>query len=483
MRFHYPGAEEVPALIEREGSRQDFTEGSIPRHLINFSIPMFLGNLLQALYNTVDSIWVGKFLGTESLAAVSVSFPIIFAILALVSGLSLAATTLVAQYAGARDAGMVKKTIGNSFVLLGILGIVSSVAGVVFRVQILRLINTPPAILDLASSYLGVFLSGSLVTFAYNIVSAVLRGLGDSRTPLVFLAYATVLNIVLDPIMIFGVGPIPRMGVTGAALATVIAQALSAVLGVRHLLRAGLLDTDRDSWKLDRHLTKLTFSIGLPAGIQQVIVSLGMLTLTSIVNRFGPVVVASFGVGGRLDQFAFMPAMTVGLSVTALVGQNLGAQKYDRVKEVTRWSVLLTVGITGIVSFLAVAFPKVLLELFTSSPEVLAEGSVYLRTMGLAYIPYGLMFTLSGVLRGAGDTFPSMLISVVTLWLVRIPLASYLSKLLGSRGIWIALAASPVVGAALNWLYYVSGRWKAKVVTRPGPDAGREVSAARDSTL
>ncbi len=449
-----------------QDTRQDFTQGSIPKHLIAFSTPLFLGNALQALYNTVDSVWVGQYLGSQGLAAVSVSGPVIFSLVALVTGIGMAATALIAQYSGAKDRLMVQKTVANSFVLMAVLGGISSAAGFVFRGPLLRLINTPEDIMDMASSYLGIILGGLLTMFIYNTISAVMRGLGDSRTPLIFLAYATVLNMILDPILIFGIGPFPKMGVAGAALATVIAQGFSGVLGLRHMAKIGLLKFEKSALRLDLGLTARMFSIGLPAGIQQIVVSMGMLAMTSLVNKFGSGVVAAFGAGGRLDQFAFMPAMSVGLAVTALVGQNLGAGRQDRVKEIVRFSVYLTVGITAVVSLIAVSFPTVLLRLFTKKHEVLAEGVKYLRVVGFAYIPYSLMFMLSGVMRGAGDTFPSMVFSIATLWLVRIPLARRLSESMGSRGLWFGMAASAVAGALLNWLYFVSGRWRSRSLIR-----------------
>ncbi|MBE3518839.1 MAG: MATE family efflux transporter [Firmicutes bacterium] len=452
--------------LDRQHSRQDFTEGSIPRHLITFAIPMFLGNALQALYNTVDSIWVGQFLGRNALAAVSVSFPVIFATIAVAMGITMATTALVAQHAGAKDMPMVRKTVTNSLLITAALGVVSSIVGVSLRIPLLRLIRTPPEAIAQAQSYLGIVMAGITATFFYNAVSAILRGLGDSRTPLIFLTYATVLNIILDPLMIFGVWPFPRMGVAGAALATVIAQALSAFLGIRHMAKTGLIKWEREEWALDGQIVKQTFGIGLPAGIQQIIVSMGMLTVTSLVNRFGAVVTAAFGVGGRLDQFVTMPAMTVGLSVTALVGQNLGARKFDRVREVVRSSVLLTVAITGAISIIVLAIPQVLLRMFTSDGAVIVEGTKYLRTLGFAYIPMGLMFTLAGILRGAGDTVPSMIISLVTLWGVRVPAALFLSRIFGSEGLWLGMAVSPVMGSLLNYAYYLSGRWKNRVLTR-----------------
>jgi len=452
-------------------NRRDFTRGSIPRHLIIFAIPMFLGNLLQALYNTVDSIWVGRFVGHEALAAVSISFPVIFALVALVMGIAMATTTLVAQYAGAGDSTMVRRTVGNSLTLLALTGSAAAVIGFVYRVPLLQLINTPPEVLDMASSYLGIFLAGLPLMFIYNATSGVLRGLGDSRTPLVFLAYAVVTNMALDPLFILGLGPLPAMGVRGAALATVLSQGVASILSLQFLLRSrDLLRLDRSLLRLDRRLTRLTLIIGLPAGLQQTLVSLSMLAVNSIVNTFGAAVVAGYGAGLRLDQFAFMPAMTLGLAVTALVGQNLGAGKQERVSATVRFGVLITTAIAIAVGLLVVVFARPLLTMFTTDPRVVEVGRGYLLFAAPAFVPFGLMFVLSGVLRGAGDTVPAMLITVASLWLVRVPLAATLARTaMDERGIWLAIALSPVIGTALNYGYYLSGRWKNRVVTNRGP--------------
>lgn len=464
-------------LIESKGRSQDFTEGSIPKHLVAFATPMLLGNALQALYSTVDSIWVGQFLGANGIAAVSVSFPVTFAVISLAMGVSMATTTLVAQYSGAKDPVMVRRTITNSVIITLVLAAFGTFLGVVYRYPILRLINTPPEIIDWAADYLGVIFAGVLATFVYNLNSAIMRGLGDSRTPLKFLAYATALNIVLDPLMIFGIGPFPKMDVGGAALATIISQGFSAVLGISYMLKHQMITKDRRDWKVDSRLVKLTFSIGLPAGFQQIITSLGMLTMTSLVNSFGANVTAGFGIGSRLDQFAFMPAQSLGLAVTALVGQNLGAGLKDRVKEVVKWSILITVSITAVVSAIVLLFPGILLRMFTSEAPALQQGVGYLRILGVAYIPYALMFTLSGILRGAGDTFPSMLISIFILWVVRVPLSVFLSKTMGPTGIWIGMGTSPCFGAALNYAYFLSGRWKSRVLTR-GTESNSLLDAA-----
>lgn len=447
----------------------DFTEGNISRHLLAFTLPMLAGNALQAMYNMVDSIWVGRYLGPAGLAAVSVSFPIIFALISLVMGLTMATTTIVSQYFGAKNEAMVKRTVNNSITLLFVAAVMITIIGIVFRYPILRLINTPEAIIADAASYLLVFMAGLIFMFLYNVLSAILRGLGDSRTPLLFLVYSTVINIILDPLMILGVGPFPRMGVAGAALATVIAQGVSAYLGIRYLNKVGhMLSFRFRDLNFDRDLTKLTLRIGLPAGIQQMVVSLGNLTISSFINSFGQTVVAAYGAAGRLDQFAFMPAMSLGVATSAFVGQNLGAGKEERVKETVRSSLLQVTLFTLPAVLLALFAPRALLSLFTNDQEVLRIGAGYLRIAAFSYFPFAWMFVYNGVLRGAGDTLPTMFFTIGSLWVVRVPLARYLSSLpgLGVRGIWWGIAISPIFGLVLSVGYYLTGRWKKVGVVR-----------------
>ena len=463
---------------------QDFTTGNILKHLLTFAWPMLVGNLLQSLYNMADAMWVGRFLGPNALGAVAVSFPIIFALVALLLGLGMATTTLVSQFRGAGDEAGVRKVISNSLRLMAGLSVVLSVAGFFLRGHILDLIGTPIEIRPQATQYLGIFLAGMTTMFLYNIGAAILRGLGDSRTPLKFLAVATVLNIVLDPLLIIGVGPFPRLGIGGAALATVFAQGVSSILVLRHLaVKSGLLKLEGKWWHFDPRLTKLTFTIGMPAGLQQFIVSIGMLTVTSIINRHGPTVVAAYGAAVRLDQFAHMPAFSVGLAVSAMVGQNLGAGKDRRVREIVRWASLAGGAITGVLAAVAMLMPTIILRLFTDEPAVLLEGTRYLRIVGWSYVPFALLFAINGVMRGAGDTIPVMVITVASLWLFRVPLANYLSGPagLGSRGIWLANAISPVLSMVLSYAYYLTGRWRSKVAVGR-PQSGAPAPGAQPAT-
>lgn len=462
---------EARTAESRSGTRhmQDFTEGNILRHILVFSWPMLVGNLLQALYNAVDSFWVGRFIGAQALGAVSVSFPIIFALVSLIMGITMATTTLVAQYQGARDHRQVRRTVANSVILVSVLGVLSSLFGYVFRVDILRLMRTPEEILEPAALYLGIFLIGLLPSFLYNLFASILRGLGDSRTPTWHLTYATVLNIVLDPIFIVGIGPVPPMGIRGVALATVIAQALSASLTVGYTLRrTSLVGRKRSDWHIDWALSLKLLTIGIPAALQTAIVSFSMIVVASFVNTFGPTVVAAFGAASRFDQFAFLPALSIGLAVSALVGQNLGAGKAERVREIVAWSVLLSTAITLVIALVALLSPRLLIQAFTSDEAVLEEGARYLRVIAFNYLPLAFMFTITGVLRGAGDTLPSMAIAFVTLWIVRLPLAALLAYTAGwgASGIWWSIVLSTALGALLNYVYYARGNWKSKVVVQ-----------------
>ncbi|MGB9812142.1 MAG: MATE family efflux transporter [Thermovenabulum sp.] len=444
----------------------DFTQGSILKHLIKFSIPLFLGNILQTLYNTVDSIWVGKFLGPNALAAVSVSFPIIFLLISLVMGITMATTVLVGQYKGAKNIDMVKKTINTSMYLLTISAVIISIVGIIFHKPILNIMNTPKEIMESASGYLNIILAGLIFTFAYNAVSAILRGLGDSRTPLIFLFYTTVINIILDPIFIFGIGPIPKMGINGAALATVIAQAISFFLAVNYLNKNNhLLSIKLNELGYDKDITVKIIKIGLPSGIQQTVVSLGMTAMMSIVNSFGPNIVAAWGAASKIDSFAFLPAMSVGLATSSISAQNIGAGKYERVSELLKWAGILSLIISGSITILIYAIPKILLSMFTNDINVLVAGTNILKILGFSYIPFGFMWVVNGIIRGAGATFIPMLISIVSLWVIRIPLAYFLSfhTLLNSNGIWLAMSISSIISTLLSYAYYLSGKWKRSV--------------------
>lgn len=458
------GAKHTASAADRR--MRDFTTGSIWQHIVAFSWPMFVGNALQALYNAVDSFWVGRYIGAEALGAVSVSFPILFAMVALVTGLTMASTTLVAQYRGARQDEMVRRTVANSLVLIVVLGFISTVIGMRYSESLLKLVQTPQEIFEAAEAYMRISFLGIVPTFLYGVLSSVLRGLGDSQTPLRFLVYATIVNIILDPLLIIGVGPIPAMGVRGAAWATLVAQLISAVMAFVYTARhTGLISRKLSEYRLVGHLVVKLVTVGIPAALQSVVVSFSAVVVSVLVNSLGATVVAAFGAASRLDQFAFLPSMSISLAVGALVGQNLGAGKFERVKDIVRFSSILSAAITGVITVIAIASPTILIRFFTDDPAVLEEGARYLRIVGFNYVPMALMFTLTGVMRGAGDTMPSLLISFLSLWVVRLPLAWWLTYGLGmgAAGVWWSIVISTTLALLLNYWYYRTGNWKRRV--------------------
>lgn len=451
----------------------DLTTGSIPKHLVRFSLPMFIGNLLQTALGFTDAIWVGNIVGPNAVGATQVSFPIQFLLIALSNGATLATTILVSQYYGAGDHEKVKKTVNNSFSVALIFGALLTAMGLLLCDDILIWMNTPPEIFPMASSYLKIIISGFIVTFLVNLIMSILRGIGDTMTPLIFMAIAVGINIVLDPILIIGIGPIPKMGFNGSAVATVISQVIGLVTALIYLNRKNhFISIDFKSLKLERaHVIKL-FRIGFPSMLQQSLISINSVFITGMVNRFGADATTAFGASGRIESIVFMPAMSIGLAVSAMTGQNLGAGNVKRVREVFKWGAIMTAGITLTLSAIIVLFPKLLLSMFVRKPEILEIGIGYLRTLGFAYILFALMFVSNGVINGSGRTLVTMAITVLSIWLIRIPLAALLSSTsLGINGIWLAVVIGFAVGLTASVVYYFAGRWK-KAAFKPRQSSG-----------
>ncbi|MFZ5988877.1 MAG: MATE family efflux transporter [Bacillota bacterium] len=452
---------------------RDLTVGSIPRHLLSISIPMLIANFLQVLYNLVDAMWVGNQVGQNALGAVGVSFYITFILIGISSGATIATTILVAQYYGAKDYDMVEKVVNNSFSISLIISVILSSAGILLSDSILRWMSTPDEILPLASSYLKIMLAGFIFSFLSMLVTSILRGIGDTITPLAFLAIGVTINIVLDPVLIIGIGPFPRLGVNGAAYASVIATVIAFFAGLVYLNRKNhIIAFKPKKLSLNKDITFTILKIGLPSMIQQTLVSIGMLFISSYVNAFGKSATSAFAAAGRIDSIAFMPAMSLGMAASALTGQNLGANKPERVKEIFKWGVIMTSVITIIMSIIAVSAPSFLLGLFGSDTDktILDIGISYLRIVGASYILFAVMFIVNGIINGAGQTLITMVFSLFSLWIVRVPLAKYLSGThLGLNGIWISMSISFGFTMAVSLIYYISGKWRNVVIKQRQP--------------
>ncbi len=424
---------------------------------------MLMGNVFQQLYSTVDSIIVGNALGKEALGAVGASFHIIFFLVSLFMGVTLGTSIIISQYFGARDHEKIKRAMDTAYVFLFAASLVLAVVGVIASPRILRFLNTPEDILPQASTYLRITFAGISTMVGFNATSAILRGIGDSKTPLGFLVLATVLNIVLDLVFILVFG----WGIAGAAWATVIAQGFSFVSGILYLNRTHpLLRLNLRRVEFDRKVLFLSLRIGIPSGIQQMLVAAGMMALSRIVNSFGTPAVAAFAAAGRIDTFAGMPAMNLSLALANFTGQNMGAGKPERVVRGYHAALAIASAISLCITLISVVFGKSLIAVFNSDPEVVRIGASYLAIVGLFYVLFSSMFTTNGVIRGAGDTTYSMLNTILALWLVRVPAATLLSRHFGTDGIWWSMPAGWAAGFGAAYLYYRSGRWKRRVIIR-----------------
>jgi putative MATE family efflux protein len=433
---------------------------------------MLVGNVLQVGYSIVNMMWVGKMVGADAVGATAVSAPLVFIMLALVNGLTLATTILVSQHYGAKDHEAVARVVSNSFAVTLIVGVILTVLGILSCDLLLRMMDTPAEIFAMASSYLKITMLGFVLTYYVNLVVSILRGLGDTMTPLVFQAIGLAINAILDPLMIIGIGPFPRLGLNGAAWASLIALGIAFTLAMVYLNRKGhVAAVNPRRFRLDGGITRKLLQIGFPSVIQQSLISIGAAFITTFVNGFGAPATAAFGAAGRIDAVAFMPAISMSMSASALAGQNIGAQRLERVREVFWWGVLMTSIITIAISLCAVLLRRPLLAFFVDDAEVLDIGAAYLRIEGASYILFAVMFIANGIINGSGHTAITMVFSLVSLWVFRVPLAALLTRTpLGITGIWIAIVVSYGVTMIVTVSYYFSGRWK-KPVVRAGKAA------------
>jgi putative MATE family efflux protein len=449
----------------RRDSMKDLTKGSESKLIFYFALPMLAGNVLQQLYTTVDSYIVGNFVSKQAMGAVSLSFPIIFLLVSLVFGITIGATILMSQYYGAKDIKKVKATIDTTYVFLFISAIIITIVGMIFSKPILQLIKTPEDILPDAHIYLNITFAGIIFMFGYNSISAVLRGLGDSFTPMVFLIIAAVLNILLDLLFVL----VFKWGVAGVAWATLISQAASFIFGIIYLNKNHeVLRFSIKKISFDKGIFKQSLKIGFPSGVQQMLFSLGMMAMQRIVNNFGSDVVAGFGVAGRLDSFATMPLMNFGAAISTFVGQNIGANKPERVRKGFHATLAMSSVICIVVGVVFIFFGENLVAVFNPDPKVIEVGSSYLRIVSPFYIVISAMFITNSVIRGAGDAFFPMISTLVALWAVRIPAAYILSGKIGYDGIWWGIPIGWTCGMIISLVYYRLGNWKAKGVAGSG---------------
>jgi putative MATE family efflux protein len=460
-----------PAVSKRGGSfGKDMTTGSVAKNLLFFSIPMLMGSVAHTAYSIINAIWVGRGLGPSAMAAVTISFPIFFILMAVAGGLTLATNILVSQAYGAKDFDRMAAVIRNSVVLTAIAAAVCLVVGHFSAETLVYAMGAPADTAPLAIPYLRLFILTTPFMFGVFLIASILRGVGDSKTPLYFQVASLVVTALLDPFLMFGWLGFPKLGLNGTAVATIIAQAGALTSIIVYLFYSKhFIMPKGGKYRFDPSVSLLTLKIGLPSMLQQLCVSLGMMCIIGLVNRFGTHCAAAYGNAMRIDQLAFMPAMALGMAASTLAGQNIGAGLYDRVSRVLRWGVVLGVLLTLPGTIMSLTMPHLLMRMFAKDADVIATGVHYLRIASVGYLLVSVMFVSNGVINGSGHTLATTLFTLVVFFFVRIPTGALFSKLMNDvSGIWYAILLSYAFGAVMSLSYYYSGRWK-KAVSRKIP--------------
>lgn len=448
---------------------KDLTEGPPWKRIVEFAIPMLIGNIAQQFYNTADSIIVGKYIGDNALAAVGSAGPILNLLLVLFVGISVGAGIMVSQYFGAKDKEKLSRTIGTCITLTAISSVIIMIIGPIVTRPLLSFLNTPSSIIDWCTDYLVIYFIGIAGLAYYNILAGVLRGLGDSLSALIFLLVSTALNVGLDILFVAKF----NMGVPGVALATVIAQSISAILCIIKLIN--MKSSFTLNWKmlkLNKEYSSRLIKLGLPSGLTQAIFSLAMIVVQSLTNSFGEMVIAANVIIMRVDGFAMMPNFSFGSAMTTYTGQNVGAKKFDRVEKGAKDGLKIAVGVSTTITILILIFGKYLMGIFTNTKELVDLSMHMMRILAVGYIAMAVTQCLSGVMRGAGDTITPMWISLITTVVIRVPVAYGLAYLTRSaeyptgrpESIFISLLASWVMGAIINTIFYKKGNWRKKAI-------------------
>ena len=441
--------------------RQDLTQGSVGKQLIKFSVPFLLSNLLQAFYSVADMIIVGRLCGTHGITGVNIGSQINILVTGAAFGLAVGGTVLIAQYGGAKKFDEQRKTIGTLFTAYMILSIVCTAVMLLLNTTLLDVLKTPQVAYTEAKNYYNICMSGLVFMFAYNVISAILRGMGDSKRPLYFVLIATIVNIIGDIIL---VGPF-KMGAAGAAYATVSAQALSVVLSLIYLAKNHFFNGySKSDFKIDKEKMKMLLKLGLPSSVQQVVVSFSFLTLTALVNSLPIADIASAcqGIGGKVNSFAVLPALAMSSAVSSMAGQNIGAGETARAKKTMLTGMGIAFAISVVVFAIVELFPQPIISLFDTNPDVIAIGSEYMRFIALDYLLVPFVFCMNGLAIGAGYTNFALFNACFSSIIVRVPAAYLVVEFtnLGFNGIGLATGLASLASIIVGIIYVSSGKWK-----------------------
>ncbi len=445
-------------------------EGSIPRALFLLAVPIMGANILQVAYQVIDAFWVGR-LGAAAVASVSITMPVMFVLVALGMGFAIAGTTLIAQYTGARDHAMVDHVAAQTLLTIVVVSIVLGGVGYLVTPWLLHGMRVAPEVFGGALWFMRIIFIALPFTFMYAMAQALMRGVGEVKAPLYIVASTVFINFVLDPVLIFGKFGMPAWGVVGAAVATLIAQAIAAAIALRLLFggRYGIHIHWRD-FRPDFAFVKRAFLLGYPASIEQSARGLGMMILTFLIVSFGTVVTASFGVGGNVFNVVIIPAMGFSMATSTLVGQSIGAGNIARAEQVAKLSATITfLSLTAVGALCIAIAPEIVRFFVPEDPRVIAEGAHYIRIVAWSFGFIGLQFALMGVLRASGEMIPAMVIGLVSQWILQIPLAFALAKYtaLGIDGVWWSTPVANVATAVIAGIWFMRGSWKTRKLISP----------------
>ena len=449
---------------------RSLTHGSIPLVLFRFSLPILLANILQSLNGSVNAIWVGRYLGEAALTATSNANTVMFLLIGAAFGVALAATILIGQYVGASNLRETKRVVGTSATFFAAISVAMAAAGLLLCRPLLLAMRTPPESLELAVAYMRVIFLALPFLYMYAFVMAVLRGAGDSKTPFLFMLLSVGIDIALNPVFIFGWGPIPRLGIAGSALATFVAQAVSLTALIRHLYRRKhMLCLHRDELvylKVDWTVVGTLLRKGIPMSAQMLVMSLSAVLMITLVNRFGTDTTAAFGAAMQIWNYIQMPAFAVGMGVSAMTAQNVGAGKWERVTRIAGIGVLYSVLLTGSIALLIELLDTQIFGLFLpAGSAALHIGSHLNRIVTGSFIFFGISVALFGVVRATGAVMMPLIVLTVSLLLVRFPLAALFLDSYHADAIWWSFPISSALAALLAGLYYKFGGWRSAHMT------------------
>lgn len=442
----------------------DMTKGNEISLLIKFSLPMLVGNIFQQFYNIIDSIIVGKYVGANALAAVGATGSINFLFFSVCLGLSIGVGIIISQYFGAKRVTHVKRAIANGTYVIAISGIIMSILACIFARPILQIMRTPPEILDDATKFLRIVSGGMIAVASYNAIAAILRALGDSKTPLIFLVISCGINVVLDLIFVLKLG----LGVSGTAYATVISQAAAAIgCIVFALLKNPYFKLKAEHMKIDWPIITKCIKIGVPVAAQNSMIALSLVALQSVVNSFGNIAVAAFTGTSRIEQLIQQPFNSLGAAMSTFAGQNMGANKLDRVKKGYHKSILI-VAIFSFVALIAAQLGgRIIMELFVNDEAVINLGAKAIRITSCAYFPLGMIYITRGLLNGTGDAVYAMFNGLVEV-IGRVGFSSILAMIpaFGVWSVWTTTGLTWLITAIASVIRYSQGKWKNKSLVK-----------------